>query len=322
MFKRFSRRIRREHQPAEPVTAAPPSQGAVDLAPPSPPGRFWAIGVLVLAAVVSMSMNTWHAWTATSLPKLLAILYGVTPVALAAMQSHAVALRALRKEKVGPFRRTLTFALVLGGLGLSFLGIYDLLRHAVPDPIPGVPLHEPAVFFSIIIDLMALAALHELLRESPAFVSAARATETAAAVALDRVPEPVPAAITAEDQEDAETPPADHQREDDEPSAAPAVPAVPDPFTGVPPQVNGTPLTPIPAPAEGDDEPAINGQVQAGTAPDRDAPYYPLALNHFLSDVVQGEPPTVRTIKDRMDVGTDRARRLQAYLGQLVETSR
>ncbi|MGI5286666.1 hypothetical protein ACQEVF_25460 [Nonomuraea polychroma] len=327
MFKRFSRRIRREHQPAgpvtaEPVTAEPPSQGDVDLAPPSPPGRFWAIGVLVLAAVVSMSMNTWHAWTATALPKPLAILYGVAPVALAAMQSHAVALRALRKEKVGTFRRTLTFGLVLGGLGLSFLGIYDLLRHAVPDPIPGVPLHEPAVFFSIVIDLMALAALHELLRESPAFVTAARATETAAAVVPDRVPEPVPAAATTEDQEDAETLPGHHSGPDDERPAAPAAPAVPDPFTAVPPQVNGTPLTPIPAPSEGDDEPPISGQVQAGTATDRDAAYYPLALSHFLSDVLQGEPPTVRTIKDRMDVGTDRARRLQAYLGQLVEAAR
>jgi hypothetical protein len=37
--------------------------------------------------------------------------------------------------------------------------------------------------------------------------------------------------------------------------------------------------------------------------------------------VTQGEPPTVRTIKDRMNVGTDRARRLQAYLGGLVEVA-
>lgn len=290
--------------------------------PASPPGRVWAIGVLVLSAVVSMSMNTVHAFEATTLPEPLALMYGVAPVALAAMQSHAVALRALRKEKVGTFRRTLTFALVIGGLGLSFLGIYDLLRHAVPDPIPAVPLHEPAVFFSIVIDLMALAALHELLRESPAFVTAARATEAAAAVVADAVPEPVAQDATVEGQEDADTPPVNHHGADDEQPAAPTMPAVPVPFAGVPAQVNGTPLAPIPAPAEGDDEPAPTGQVQAGTAPDRDAAYYPLALNHFLSDVLQGEPPTVRTIKDRMDVGTDRARRLQAYLGQLVEGSR
>ncbi|MFI6477336.1 hypothetical protein ACIBH1_05350 [Nonomuraea sp. NPDC050663] len=196
MFKRFSRPSRRGHQPDEAGdTMSLPSEVA---SPASPPGRFWAIGVLVLAALVSMSMNTWHAWTATSLPKGLAILYGVSPVALAAMQSHAVALRALRKEKVGAFRRTLTFGLVLGGLGLSFLGIYDLLRHAVPDPLPGVPLHEPAVFFSIVIDLMALAALHELLRESPSFVHAAQASETTTVV----VPEAVP--TSAEEKSSAE----------------------------------------------------------------------------------------------------------------------
>jgi hypothetical protein len=146
-----------------------------DTKPASPPGRLWAIGVLVLSAVVSMSMNTVHAFKATSLPEPLALMYGIAPVALAAMQSHSVALRALRKEKVGTFRKGLTFGLVLGGLGLSFLGIYDLLRHAVPDPIEATPIHEPAVFFSIVLDLMALAALHELLRESPSLVTAAQA---------------------------------------------------------------------------------------------------------------------------------------------------
>ena len=293
--------------------------------PANPPGRIWAIGVLVLAALVSMSMNTWHAWTATSLPKPLAVLYGVAPVALAAMQSHAVALRALRKEKVGPFRRTLTFALVLGGLGLSFLGIYDLLRHAVPDPIPAVPLHEPAVFFSIVIDLMALAALHELLRESPSLVSAVRAAETVTAVTAEAVPEPVAVASAVEAESGTEIPAAVLPVEGDERPAVPAATAVPDSFPAVPPQVNGTPLAAIAAITDGqggDDEGAPSGQVQAGTAPDRDAPYYPLALNHFLSDVILGEPPTVRTIKDRMDVGTDRARRLQSYLGQLVVVSR
>ncbi|MGW6502996.1 hypothetical protein [Nonomuraea angiospora] len=321
MLKRFSRRLRREHQPTE---IAPPPQDAVDLAP-NPPGRIWAIGVLVLSALVSMSMNTWHAWNATALPKPLAVLYGVAPVALAAMQSHAVALRALRKEKVGPFRRTLTFALVIGGLGLSFLGIYDLLRHDVPDPIPGVPIHEPAVFFSIVLDLMALAALHELLRESPAFVTAARASEPLPAATAEAVPEPVPVPVVVEEESGAAAPAAELPTEEGERPEDLVAAAVPAPFAGVPAQVNGTPLTPIPAIADGqdgDDEPAPSGQVQAGTAPDRDAPYYPLALRNFLSDVMQGEPPTVRTIKDRMDVGTDRARRLQAYLGHLVAGSR
>lgn len=141
-----------------------------------PPGRLWAIGVLVLAAAVSMSMNTWHAWTATSLPRPLAIMYGVAPVALAAMQSHAVALRALRQEQVGAFRRLLTFGLVAAGLGLSFLGIYDLLQHVVPDPLTGTQINEPAILFPITVDLMALAALHELLRLTPSLVSAPQPT--------------------------------------------------------------------------------------------------------------------------------------------------
>jgi hypothetical protein len=46
-----------------------------------------------------------------------------------------------------------------------------------------------------------------------------------------------------------------------------------------------------------------------------------VAVATFLAEVTQGEPPTVRTIKDRMNVGTDRARRLQAYLGGLVEVA-
>jgi hypothetical protein len=55
--------------------------------------------------------------------------------------------------------------------------------------------------------------------------------------------------------------------------------------------------------------------------PDPDATYKPVAAAAFLAEVVQGEPPTVRTIKDRLNVGTDRARRLQAYLGDLVEVA-
>jgi hypothetical protein len=73
-----------------------------------------------------------------------------------------------------------------------------------------------------------------------------------------------------------------------------------------------------------DDQPDTGEQVQPDLVPetDLDAPYRPVAVAHFLADVAQGEVPPVRTIKDRMSVGTDRARRLQAYLGQLVEVSR
>lgn len=303
------------HDPTVVATAAPAVSNKSRTPTTSPPGRVWAVGVLVLSALVSMSMNTWHAWNATNLPKPLAVLYGVAPVALAAMQSHAVALRALRKEKVGPFRRTLTFGLVLGGLGLSFLGIYDLLRHAVPDPIPAVPIHEPAVFFSIVLDLMALAALHELLRESPTLVSAVQAAETA-------VPEPVAEPATVEVERVSEAPatvtPIGVTR------AVPVaeVAGVPESKAAVPPQVNGaTLMAELPEP-DGDAEPVFSEQVQPDRADELDAPFRPVALAQFLAEVAQGEPPTVRTIKDRMGVGTDRARRLQSYLGTLVEVSR
>lgn len=150
------------------------------------PGRLWCLGVLILSAAVSMSMNSVHAWTATGLPKPLAIMYGVGPVALASMQSHAVALRALRKEEVGTFRKVLTFGLVIGGLGLSFMGIYDLLQAAVPDPFSATRVHEPAMLFPIVVDLMALASLHELLRESPVFAPASVPCE----VEHDGIPRP------------------------------------------------------------------------------------------------------------------------------------
>ena len=79
-----------------------------------------------------------------------------------------------------------------------------------------------------------------------------------------------------------------------------------------------------------EEPPAVEVEVQpdlvpaeeiSSPEPDVDAPYRPVAVAHFLAEVVEGEPPTVRTIKDRLGVGTDRARRLQAYLGQLVEVS-
>ncbi|WP_157251015.1 hypothetical protein [Nonomuraea typhae] len=280
----------------------------------SPPGRIWAIGVLVLSALVSMSMNTWHAWNATSLPKPLAVLYGVAPVALAAMQSHAVALRALRKEEVGAFRKGLTFALVLGGLGLSFLGIYDLLRHAVPDPIPAVPLHEPAVFFSIVLDVMALAALHELLRESPAFASAALATVPA-------VPAPVAVSPTVEGERATETPAITSASPEVMAPEAPSAPAVPDPIEGVPAQVSHQVAISNSVPAVAAADPLFSHQERPGTESVYDDPLRGEALKQYLPDLLQGGLPTVRTIKDQMSVGTDRARGLQAYLGRLVEAS-
>lgn len=68
--------------------------------------------------------------------------------------------------------------------------------------------------------------------------------------------------------------------------------------------------------------PEVEVQPDLVPEPDPDAPYRPVAVAHFLAEVVEGEPPTVRTIKERLSVGTDRARRLQTYLGQLVEVTR
>lgn len=68
--------------------------------------------------------------------------------------------------------------------------------------------------------------------------------------------------------------------------------------------------------------PEIEVQPDLVPEPDPDAPYKPVAVAQFLAEVTQGEPPTVRTIKERLSVGTDRARRLQTYLCQLVEAAR
>lgn len=206
----------------------------------NPPGRLWAIGVLVTAASVSMSMNTVHAWQATSLPKPLALMYGIAPVALAAMQSHAVALRALRQEQVGLIRKLLTFGLVACGLGLSFLGIFDLLRGAVPNPIAGAPIHLPAVLFPITVDLMALAALHELLRLSPSLVNA---PQSVAAFG----PNDGPAEVAGEPQD---TPVEDHDDPPfEQPASAPPWPSLP---------VLG-PLVPLPSRATVSN--AVNGSA-------------------------------------------------------------
>jgi len=130
----------------------------------SQPERRWATGVLVVSGAISLAFNTRHAFYATTLPWPLALGYGAGPVILAAAQSHVVALQASRGELVGGWRKTAVFGLVIGALALSFLGIYDLLREAVPNPIPSLPFNLPAILTPIVVDLMALAALHELLR--------------------------------------------------------------------------------------------------------------------------------------------------------------
>lgn len=127
------------------------------------PERPWATGVLVVSGLISLSFNVRHSLS-TSLPGPLALLYGAGPVALAAAQSHVVALQAARGELIGGWRKAFTFGLVIGALALSFLGVYDLLQHTVPNPFHGFPVNVPAVLTPIVIDLMAIAALNELLR--------------------------------------------------------------------------------------------------------------------------------------------------------------
>jgi hypothetical protein len=127
------------------------------------PERPWATGVLVMAGAISLSFNTVHSWH-TDLAPPLALLFGAGPVTLAAMQSHVVALQASRGELVGVWRKLGTFSLVVGALALSFLGIYDLLNEQVADPITGTEWNEPAVLTPVVVDLMAIAALTELLR--------------------------------------------------------------------------------------------------------------------------------------------------------------
>ena len=55
--------------------------------------------------------------------------------------------------------------------------------------------------------------------------------------------------------------------------------------------------------------------------PDVDAPYKPVAVATFLAEVTQGETPTVRRIRDTLNVSTDRAGRLRRYLSGLVEAT-
>lgn len=73
----------------------------------------------------------------------------------------------------------------------------------------------------------------------------------------------------------------------------------------------------VPEPVGEVSPPATNDAPE----PDLDAPYRPVAVAHFLAEVAQGETPTVRRIRDTMNVSTDRAGRLRRYLAGLVEVA-
>ncbi|WP_214322110.1 hypothetical protein [Nonomuraea sediminis] len=142
------------------------------------------------------------------------------------------------------------------------------------------------------------------------------------AVVVPAVPEPVVAPVAVEAERVAETPLPTVAEPVTVAAAAEIPPAVPDPIHDVPPQVNGHDLTGESGPTLAPVEPVFSHQEQPGTESEQDDPLGPVALSRYLPDLVGGELPTVRTIKDEMSVGTDRARRLQTYLGQLVQVSR
>lgn len=171
----------------------------------------------------------------------------------------------------------------------------------------------PPVALGGLAHLLSVAARDEV--ETATTVTVTDVTTQAVPATVGTSPTVAPESVTVDTLERVEVTPS--------PTSATADPTpVPAPIPGVPPQVDEPILSEDDFKRLLGDEPANDDQVQPGTASPADAPYYPLALNHFLSDVLQGEPPPVRTIKERLSVGTDRARRLQAYLGGLVEVSR
>lgn len=207
-------------------------------------------------------------------------------------------------------------------------GLAHLLSVAARDEVEVVEVVVPAVPEPVLAALATVGVRPtvepERIGEPPAvdLNSHRTAVET---VAVPAVPEPVPPVLpTVADlrQSHREESPSEAESEITSADRHSLAPAVPDLFAGVPPQLSDQAA--INSLGEGDtvNEPPFSDQVQPDRAAELDAPYYPLALTHFLSDVVQGEPPTVRAIKDQMSVGTDRARRLQSYLGGLVKVAR
>lgn len=87
---------------------------------------------------------------------------------------------------------------------------------------------------------------------------------------------------------------------------------------GVPPQISVSSGVKgdIATQDHGPDLPTV--EVQPEYVPESDDPAYPLALSVFLSDITEGDVPSVRAIKSELSVGTDKARRLQSYLSNLV----
>lgn len=251
------------------------------------PERPWATGVLVVAGLISLSFNVRHSLHSTTLPKPLGLLYGAGPVALAAAQSHVVAVQAARGELVGGRRKAITFGLVIGALALSFLGMYDLLQHSVPNPFPKLDVNLPAVLTPIVVDLMAIAALNELLRTPastvpsvtvPAKPLTSRATEPRTVPSPTRAAEP-PSVGTVTANRATAAPEPSHRTEPTVPSVPPAtVPAKP---AAAPPAEPTTVGTVEPSQAnranQATTEPGSDGSVPPELRPGVKAPDYVIA---------------------------------------------
>lgn len=270
---------------------------------PDQPGHGWPMAVLVVSGLISVSFNLRHAFEATHLPWPLALLYGVGPVSLAAMQSHVVAVRAARRERVGRFRKTLTFGLVILGLALSFLSVYDLLQHAVPDPIIATPFNEPAVVFPVTIDLSALAALHELLRVPgmPVLVP-----EDDGMPVPESTGETVPVPVPAEPKHTVPESVPEHPMPVPEHSEHEHTVPMPEPV----PEHTSVPVLdehPVHVRAVPDPVPADLAKVQKQAA------------RKYADDLSRGQAPGINRIKTDLHIGAGKAKDVQAYLKDLAD---
>lgn len=114
---------------------------------------------LVIAAAISLPIAVWHALDAGAHP-LVAVLYGLGPVTIAALQSHNVAA-----QHGGPFKRILTYAVLGIAMLLNLRAQADAVTLAAGKlhiPLAGVTLHLRWMF-PLMLDLSAFTALHTIM---------------------------------------------------------------------------------------------------------------------------------------------------------------
>jgi hypothetical protein len=140
---------------------------APDDRPPQAHARAAAWLVLAVAGATMVSFNMWHAIHG-GIPLLLAVLYGIAPVALAMGLSHVVAAYS-----GGWFMKAVTFVIMLGAMILSVRATGYVVKPATGNLWP---------LFGAVVDAAALVALQVIL--SPESRAAARAAKKAAREAL------------------------------------------------------------------------------------------------------------------------------------------